>query len=58
MQVPTFSIGDTVRVISDEAEMRSLQEGHGGWVDDMRSVRMTYCALINLRIIAMIKRLC
>ena len=37
-QVPIYSEGDKVIVINDEAKVRQLQKGHGGWVDDMASV--------------------
>ena len=34
-QVPQFSSGDVVRILDDIAAVHKLQEGHGGWVDDM-----------------------
>ena len=40
MQVAAFKEGDVVRVIDDMAEVHTLQEDHGGWVDDMALVRI------------------
>ena len=37
-QVPQFSSGDVVRILDDIATVHKLQEGHGGWVDDMALV--------------------
>ena len=37
-----FSEGDVVRIIDDIAVVRSLQEDHGGWVDDMAMVSHTH----------------
>ena len=37
-QVPQFSAGDVVRILDDIATVHNLQEGHGGWVDDMALV--------------------
>lgn len=37
-QVPQFSSGDVVRILDDIATVHNLQEGHGGWVDDMALV--------------------
>ena len=37
-QVPQFSSGDVVRILDDIAAVHKLQEGHGGWVDDMALV--------------------
>lgn len=33
-----FSVGDVVRILDDIAKVHSLQEDHGGWVDDMALV--------------------
>ena len=33
-----YSEGDKVMLINDEAKVRELQKGHGGWVDDMAAV--------------------
>ena len=30
--------GDVVRILDDIAKVHSLQEDHGGWVDDMALV--------------------
>ena len=35
-----FKEGDVVRIIDDIAEVHTLQEDHGGWVDDIALVRM------------------
>ena len=39
VDVPVFGYRDTVRVIDDMAQVHSLQDGHGGWNDDMALVR-------------------
>ena len=33
-----FGRGDVVRILDDIAQVHSLQEDHGGWVDDMALV--------------------
>ena len=33
-----YKAGGTVRVLNDSAEVRRLQDGHGGWVDAMSAV--------------------
>ena len=33
-----FSKGDVVRILDDLAKVHSLQENHGGWLDDMALV--------------------
>ena len=38
VDVPIFYYGDVVRVIDDMALVCSLQEGHGGWNDDIALV--------------------
>lgn len=38
-KINTFSIGDVVCVISDQAKVRELQKGHGEWIDIMKNVR-------------------
>ena len=37
-QVDQLSVGDVVRVVDDIAKVHTLQENHGGWVDDMALV--------------------
>lgn len=39
-QVHLFRVGDVVRVIDDIAEVNKLQEGHGGWHDNIALVRI------------------
>ena len=34
----TFKVNDVVRVINDISQVHSLQDGHGGWSDDMALV--------------------
>lgn len=34
-KIPQHSGGDVIRVLDDIATVHDLQEGHGGWVDDM-----------------------
>ena len=41
-QVPQFSSGDVVRILDDIATVHNLQEGHGGWVDDMALVSSVF----------------
>ena len=38
MDVPVFGYRDVVRVIDDMVQVYSLQDGHGGWNDDMALV--------------------
>ena len=38
IQIPQHSGGDVIRVLDDIATVHDLQEGHGGWVDDMALV--------------------
>ena len=33
-----FSVGDVVRVLDDMSKVHTLQENHGGWIDDMALV--------------------
>lgn len=35
-----FQPGDQVRVATDEKRVEELQKGHGGWVSDMKKVRL------------------
>lgn len=35
VDVPQFSVGDVVRVLDDMSQVNYLQDGHGGWTDDM-----------------------
>ena len=39
-KVTQFSVGDVVRIIDDIAMVHDLQDGHGGWVDDMALVSL------------------
>lgn len=41
-KVTQFSVGDVVRIIDDIAMVHDLQEGHGGWVDDMALVSTSF----------------
>lgn len=48
-KVTQFSVGDVVRIIDDIAMVHDLQEGHGGWVDDMALVRTSigqWCIMV------------
>ena len=38
VDVPQFSVGDVVRMLDDMSEVHYLQDGHGGWTDDMALV--------------------
>ena len=38
MQVQEYATGDVVRIINDIARVHDLQDGHGGWVDDIALV--------------------
>lgn len=38
VQVEHFKTGDVVRILDDIAKVHTLQENHGGWVDDMALV--------------------
>ena len=38
--MPSYEVGDVVRVIDDIAEVFRLQKGHGEWNDDMALVRV------------------
>lgn len=37
-KINTFSIGDVVCVLNDQAKVRELQKGHGEWIDVMKNV--------------------
>ena len=39
-QVPQYGTGDVVKILDDIAMVHDLQEGHGGWVDDMALVSL------------------
>ena len=45
-QVPQHSGGDVVRILDDIAVVHDLQEGHGGWVDDMALVSILIVDLL------------
>ena len=34
----SFKVNDVVKVINDISQVHSLQDGHGGWSDDMALV--------------------
>lgn len=34
-----FKPGDVVAIVSDSQKLQRLQEGHGGWVSEMKQVR-------------------
>lgn len=36
VKIPSFAVDDIVRVIDDAERVRSLQVGHGEWIDQMR----------------------
>ena len=36
VKIPTFAVGETVRVIDDADRVKELQVNHGEWVDQMR----------------------
>lgn len=38
MDVPIYQQGDLVQVIEDMVQVFSLQDGHGGWANDMSLV--------------------
>ena len=40
VDMPSYEVGDVVRVIDDIAEVFRLQKGHGEWNDDMALVRV------------------
>ena len=41
-QLPLIKAGDTVQVLSDRAEVERLQDGHGGWVNQMEGVNIPF----------------
>ena len=46
----TFKVNDVVRVINDISQVHSLQDGHGGWSDDMALVSVcTVCVRACVR---------
>lgn len=53
-KVAQHSKGDVVKVIDDMSTVYSLQEGHGGWVDDMALV--STCIISVLYIYMYIKK--
>ena len=40
--MPSYEVGDVVRVIDDIAETYRLQKGHGEWADDMALVHYLF----------------
>ena len=40
--MPSYEVGDVVRVIDDIAETYRLQKGHGEWIDDMALVQYLF----------------
>jgi hypothetical protein len=36
---PPFSVGDKVKVVVSEDQLKTLQQGHGGWNPKMAEVR-------------------
>lgn len=52
MDVPRIVIGSVVRVLDDIAKVHELQDGHGGWNDDMALVnlhgKMLHHSVVNL----------
>ena len=47
--LPQFHLyreGDVVRVLDDIAEVNRLQEGHGGWNDDIALVCVCVCVCV------------
>ena len=40
--MPSYEVGDVVRVIDDMAETHRLQQGHGEWIDDMALVHYLF----------------
>ena len=38
MQVVKYEPGDIVRILTDEAKVKALQYGHGGWIEIMSLV--------------------
>ena len=47
----SFKVNDVVRVVNDISQVHSLQDGHGGWSDDMALVSVVFaymCAYISV----------
>ena len=42
VDVPSYEVGDVVRVIDAMAETYRLQQGHGEWIDDMALVHYLF----------------
>ena len=42
----SFKVNDVVRVINDISQVHSLQDGHGGWSDDMALVSVCVCVCV------------
>lgn len=40
--MPSYEVGDVVRIIDDIAETYRLQQGHGEWIDDMALVHYLF----------------
>ena len=41
-KVTQHSVGDVIRILDDISMVHNLQDGHGGWVDDMALVSERY----------------
>lgn len=57
---PPFSVGDKVKVVVSEEELRAMQQGHGGWNPKMAEVRLPiqlYDLLFNYYFFSILVRL-
>ena len=45
--MPSYEVGDVVRVIDDLAETYRLQKGHGEWADDMALVQTSVVVICS-----------
>jgi len=57
-QVRDLSVGDTVKILNDEEAVRALQNGHGGWNNQMKNVYISELILrfVNVSIYCQSRR--
>jgi E3 ubiquitin-protein ligase mind-bomb len=48
VKVCSFSVGDYVRINSDEETVKNLQKGHGEWTDNMKAILNKICRVTTV----------
>lgn len=47
LQIHSFTQGEAVKILEDVNNVRDLQEGHGGWNDEMQAVGFNNIFLVQ-----------